>query len=369
MSRKIEPELFGHTLDTLNGAVDRIFGSLKYGDDDFDFANNLKYNNALFSAFKTHKQQNELHDQMLDTDGNVRSFAEFRKAATPIIGNYNSTWLKTEYDTEIIRAQFARDWQQAERNSDIAPNGQWLPSTSVNKRETHQSFYHLIWPLDDSFWDTHHPGGLWGCKCGMRVTSEAPSDGGVRRSAAVDVHKPQKGLASNPGKTAEIFDLKNHPYVTECVGGAKAKKTVELECQKMMSERSRNEVRAHFKDELKGKEKVIPCGEGPIPELNFSYQDIRSITGKPHKYNNQKNEACYSLPEIVANATYEGSSSEIKGSNAPGHGNLKEWHYYSFQLNGEKSYMVVKEDKQGISRIHSIQDADHFSVAKIQKKP
>lgn len=368
MSREIEPELFGHTLDTLNGAVDRVFGSLKYGDDDFDFANNLKYNNALFSAFKTHKQQNELHDQMLDTDGNVRSFAEFRKAATPIIGNYNSTWLKTEYDTEIIRAQFARDWQQAERNSDIAPNGQWLPSTSVNKRETHQSFYHLIWPLDDSFWDTHHPGGLWGCKCGMRVTSEAPSDGGVRRSAAAAAPKPQKGLASNPGKTAEIFDLKNHPYVTECVGGAKAKKTVELECQKMISERSRNSVRAHFKEFFKGSEKVYNIDNGVVKKLSISFQDIKNITGKPHKFNYFKNHACYFLPEIMKTAKFVGSSPEIK-FNKPGHNTVVKWHYYSFNLNDEISYLTVQENGSRIYRIHSIQDNDHFKLNKIKEKP
>ena len=66
----------------------------------------------------------------------------------------------------------------------------------------------LTLPVGDKFWDKHHPGDHWNCKCSLEQTDD-PANPDVL-SHIPDV-KPQKGLAANPGKTGEMFD-RSHPY-------------------------------------------------------------------------------------------------------------------------------------------------------------
>lgn len=365
VQKEIQPELFGHTLSTLNKVVDSVFGSVKYGDDDFDFANLLKTNNAVFSAFKTHKQQNEIHAHLLDDKGKVRSFAEFRKATQPILHNYNSSWFQTEYNTAIIRAQFAQKFRQIERNKDIYPGFQWLPSTSVTPRSEHKLLYYKVFAIDDPILINNYPGSLWGCKCGGRSTNLPITEKSEAASAIKSTPKPDKGLDNNPGISAELF-TKSHPYIANCSKGMQ--KILALESQKMMSDISRREVRSFFKEQLK-KPYILNPSSGPINQILLSYQDIKNITGKPHKFNYQKNQCCYFLPEIFKEAKYVGCSPDIKGAIAKGHADVLRWHYYSFNLNNEKSYLTIKESLKGEYKLHSIQDVDHFSLTKIKEKP
>ncbi|MEG1464840.1 MAG: hypothetical protein RSC11_08090, partial [Mucinivorans sp.] len=137
--RGIEPELFETTFGALHSALDKVFDQPKYGDQNFDLVNQLRHNAAVFSAFKTHRQQNDLHAELFDADGKVRSFAEFRKATAPILSNYNVNWLQSEYNTAMIRAETAAQWSAIEQTKEIYPHVQWLPSTSVSQREAHKS--------------------------------------------------------------------------------------------------------------------------------------------------------------------------------------------------------------------------------------
>lgn len=360
----IEPELFDHTFGALNNAIDGVFGGIRYGEPDSDFVNELRYNNAVFAAFKTHAQQNDIAAQMLDDKGKVRSFAEFRKVTAPITGRYNSTWLHTEYNTAIKRAQFAQQMRDAERNKDILPNWQWLPSTAVEPREEHKALYYKVWPLGDPFLSTSGPGCLWGCLCSGRTTAAPATDKSEIKAAIKQTPPPQKGLDENPAATGALFSA-SHPYFG--IGGKQARKAIELESQKLLSSISRKEVRSYFKEAL-ATGHTISVANGPIKRLPLSYQDIKTITGKPHKFNYQRNQACYCLDEIFKVAKYEGCSPDIKPGQL-GHNGILRWHYYSFRLNKETSYLTIQETQEGAFRIHSIQDEDHFKIAKIKEKP
>lgn len=207
----IEQELFEQTFDALNRAVDAGFGKVSYGDNDFDFVNELKYNNAVFAAFKTHREQNDLHRQLFNPDGSVRSFAEFRRSSMPIIGAYNGNWLQTEYSTGVLRAHNAAKWKEMERDTDLYPNMEWLPSTSVSPREEHRALYGKVFAMDDPFLQTNYPGCLWNCKCGLRSTSKPVTERAARRKAARSTPKPAAGLDRNPGQSGMLYSF-SHPY-------------------------------------------------------------------------------------------------------------------------------------------------------------
>ena len=145
--------------------------------------------------------------RLLDSNGVLKPFNQWLKEVLPIASHQCGSWLKTEYDTAVIRAHQAADWQQFRREADVLPNLKWMPSTSVHPGEDHRCYWGTVRPIDDDFWNHHRPGDRWNCKCSLSNT-DAPV------TTAPDTDKrsqPQLGLAGNPGTTAETFS-DDHPY-------------------------------------------------------------------------------------------------------------------------------------------------------------
>ena len=117
-----------------------------------------------------------------------------------------------------INVLAAADWQEFERNKDIFPNLRWMPTTSPEPESTHAAYWRqkLTLPVDDPFWNEHHPGDRWSsamplrlsknCKCSLEATDEP-----VVRPAEMEPTQPQRGLENNPGKDGHTFS-DNHPY-------------------------------------------------------------------------------------------------------------------------------------------------------------
>ena len=156
--------------------------------------------------------------QLLDSEGKLKPFEQWSKEVQPIATHQMEHWLKTEYDTAVIRAHQAADWRQFEREKDILLNLKWLPSTSIHPGADHKIFWGTVLPVDHPFWKSHRPGDRWNCKCPLTSTDEpcTPMDGIPEGG---DDDKPADGLKGNPGQTGELFD-KSHPYVEHAYDGA-----------------------------------------------------------------------------------------------------------------------------------------------------
>lgn len=212
----IEENMFDAVWKTLDLATDKGFGERPADDPDRDFIREIKRNNAVFAAFKVHRAQNDMARLLLDKNGNLKPFEKWVEEVMPIADHQMLHWLRTEYDTAVIRAHRAADWRQAEREKDILPNLEWVPSTSVHPGEDHRVFWGTIRPIDDSFWNEHRPGDRWNCKCRLRSTDKPVTDipGGGKE------FDPAPGLENNPGSDAKLFS-DNHPYQKEAYPGAK----------------------------------------------------------------------------------------------------------------------------------------------------
>lgn len=213
--KDIDPDLFGHTFETLDKGLRDTFGTPAWGTPDRDFLEYASKNLSIFSGFKTLQQQKELHNLLFDKDGNMKTYYQFAKDTAKVLDKYNQNWLRTEYNTLVARARFASDWNKFEKNKDLYPNLKWLPSSSIDKRDGHKLFYNRVWPIDDPFWNTNYPGNLWNCKCGIKSTSE-----GAAPAKKHDHSKPSPGLDKNPGKTGEMFTDK-HPYIKNATSSEK----------------------------------------------------------------------------------------------------------------------------------------------------
>lgn len=242
----IEENLFNETWKAMNEATDKGFGIRQASDPDYDFYQELRQNNAVFSAFKVHRAQNDMAAQLLDSNGKLKPFEKWSKDVQPIATHQMEHWLRTEYDTAIIRAHQAADWRQFEREKDILPNLKWLPSTSIHPGADHKIYWGTVLPVDHPFWKSHRPGDRWNCKCRLTSTDEpcTPIDGIPEGG---DDDKPADGLKGNPGQTGELFD-KSHPYVAQAYDGA------EKAVNKYLTERSKQNEIILYADPKSGKE-------------------------------------------------------------------------------------------------------------------
>ena len=155
--------------------------------------------------------QADMRDQLLDSNGDLKPFERWANDVLPIASHQFGPWLRTEYDTAVIRANQAANWQRFEKYKDILPNLKWVPSTSVKPGADHLPFWGTIRSIDDPFWSSHRPGDRWNCKCSLAATDD-PTTELPPEAVATDPHNaPQSGLKSNPGKQGKLFD-ESHPY-------------------------------------------------------------------------------------------------------------------------------------------------------------
>jgi hypothetical protein len=175
--------------------------------------------------------QNDMANRMIDENGKLKSFSKWVKDTEDIRRHYVRSWLKTEYNTAILRAHQAADWKQFEAEKDILPNLEWMPSTSAVPGDDHIGFWNTILPVDDPFWNSHKPGDRWNCKCSLRANDKEinPPKQEVFKNPK---NKPMPGLENNPGKDAKLFSSKN-AYQQKAYSGAKQAVAEFLEMQKI----------------------------------------------------------------------------------------------------------------------------------------
>ncbi len=206
--REPDPALYEGFRQTFDHAVIRSFPPTK--DKELsEFSGRLKSSNEVFSVFRAHRMSRDMAAQMVDKEGNLKSFDQFRKDVEPIADHHVRQWLRTEYDMAVSRARLAADWLTYEKDRDIMPNLRWVESTAITPDAVHSSFWGTVRPVDDTFWAAHHPGDHWGCQCSLEQTDDpvTPLSDEVIRKAP----PPSPGLEENPGTTKRIFS-DNSPY-------------------------------------------------------------------------------------------------------------------------------------------------------------
>lgn len=220
VTTEIERSIFDETLRLFNDACAKGLAESLDPDVFTDaFLDKIRHNNAVFSAFKTHRMQNDVAAQLIDPKtGRTKSFDAWKNDVKDITDHYVGSWLNTEYDTAIIRAHQAADWEHFVNEADVFPNVRWMPTTSIQPDPIHERYWTmgLTLPVNHPFWQEHRPGDRWNCKCSLQQTDEpvnaSPLDG-------YTPPLPMPGLDNNPAEDGMIYS-KTHPYYTEAYPGA-----------------------------------------------------------------------------------------------------------------------------------------------------
>lgn len=356
---EIDREMFEEVWAEFNRAVMNGYGEPTHTDAGFDFYQALRRSNAVFSAFKVHRMQNDMAAQLLDADGKLKPFEKWREDVAAIADHQVGSWLRTEYDTAIKRAHLAADWQQFEAEADLFPNLEWLPSTSAEPRLEHMAFYGLILPIHHPFWREYFPGNVWGCKCGIQST-DAPRTPEDQIPVTLPGSGAVPGLDANPAHTGEIFS-RTHPYYTEAYKGAK--KAVEVLLDEIFPDYADVKVVPQHTADYTARVKEIrqlakPLREEPLTNPGFDRQieitmrGIKEYLNQPHVHYAHKNELLLNIPEVMRHAKYMGAVPNFK--DVPG---LKQSHIFEIRILGDKSWIVVRETTDGQILFHSISDS------------
>jgi SPP1 gp7 family putative phage head morphogenesis protein len=170
---------------------------------DAELAFQLKNNAAVYAAFKNHTEQGKLRDLLIDGNGNLKSWNDFKKDALPLTETYNKTWLETEFNQAEANARMAKKWEGFAANADIYPNLQYRAIIDDKTRDEHRLLNGTILPINDPFWNTHYPPLGWGCRCSVTQT-----DREVKTKTA-DIPKASEGFDNNPGKSGKLWSDNN----------------------------------------------------------------------------------------------------------------------------------------------------------------
>lgn len=175
------------------------------------FLDAVKHANEIFAAFKTHAMGKSMASKLLDDNGNLKPFDKWMKDISSISSHHVGSWLKTEYNTAVLRAHNAADWRSFIENKDIMPNLRWMPTTSPDAEAVHRGYWEkkLTLPVEHPFWNKHHPGDRWNCKCSLESTDDPASPDDILDDLPIE--PAQRGLENNPGKDGKMFN-DTHPY-------------------------------------------------------------------------------------------------------------------------------------------------------------
>lgn len=206
----IDKGLWKHNYNTLlKGAekgYSKSFGSIKYNAPDWEFTQNLKYNLAVFAAFKNHNETMTIASLLVDDKGRQRPWNEFRDAALKVSKKYNVSHLQAEYNRAQSTARAAKDWQRFQSRKKLYPNLRYVATKDERTRDDHMQLDGAVYPIDHSFWDTYFPPNDWGCRCRAESTDDP-----VNEKSEIPI-KPD--FNNNPGKTAQAF-TPDHAYIKQ----------------------------------------------------------------------------------------------------------------------------------------------------------
>ena len=274
-----------------------------------------------------------------------------------------------------INVLAAADWQEFERNKDIFPNLRWMPTTSPEPESTHAAYWRmkLTLPVDDPFWNEHHPGDRWSsamplrlsknCKCSLEATDEP-----VNRPDGLEETKPQRGLENNPGKDGHTFSDK-HPYFpsdcSRCFAYKKGGFTNRLKALFMNREKDcyncpfingclYGETKADVKQIKKDARKTIQGStithQDFDREIKISRRSIDEWTNQPHIHYAEKNRMILHIDEVLKKSTYLGPGDDKKDAN-------NTVHLFETSIQNDKTWIIVKEYPDGNIILYSISDS------------
>lgn len=309
--------------------------------DDTDFISQFRTNTAVFSAFKNHLQTKEIVSLLVDSDGKLRSFSQFKKLALQVSEKYNIQWLQTEYNTAVRAARSAANFKQFQKTAHLYPNLEYILSSAAHRRVSHEGYAGTILPIEHPWWKTHMPPSDWNCQCSVRQTDKDPTP-----VPGEELVSP--AFENNPGESAMIVNIEETQYYKRT---AEPDKVIAegLIIQKEILKESRNTAMIKM-SKLVGKSIQI---KDPPMTIDITRRGIKSAINKPYIDIIAKLEALPNIVDMLKKAKYIGVAENYKPQKKT---HILKYHYFETKINKIPSYIVVEETNLKEFRFYAITD-------------
>jgi SPP1 gp7 family putative phage head morphogenesis protein len=206
-------DLYQYVSNQLMGGAEKGYGKelvkLDFDTPDHRMLSKLSESLHWFSANKNWQLLVDINAQLKTTDGKLREWADFKKEALRLDKQYNTVWLRTEYNAAVASAQMAGKWVGFEERQDET----YLRFDTAGDRRVrpaHVQLDGITLPATDKFWSSYFPPLDWSCRCDATEVLRS-------RATPTDLQQrgplPQiaEGFKSNVGKSGQVFD-ETHPY-------------------------------------------------------------------------------------------------------------------------------------------------------------
>lgn len=304
-----------------------------------------------FASAKNYQQLRDMSLALVSETGQARSFSEFEEAAKAINAKYNRNWLLTEYNQAVGSATMAARWNEFEKNADLMPYLRYSTVGDRRVRDSHKALDGITKKISDDFWATYFPPNGWGCRCSV---DQLPGSKQKESKTVPPVPVPAM-FQTNLAKSGLIYPS-THPYYIGLPDDVK--KAGISQSRRASANEAKTWAKANIEIDLGLTTKV---SKDEFEILTVRRGDIKSITGKPHKYYESVAAITKNLGWVVKKSKYVDWSYD-DGS----HPFVAKWYYYEIRLCGEPSWLNVMETLKGEFRIHHI--SDNFDKNKLIKK-
>jgi len=207
---ELDPELVKWTAGKLLDGVFKGYGStlaeVPQDSKDYQQLKALEEDVHVFSGFKTYQQLREATDELKDSNGNIKSFAQFKDDIQKVNTRYNTAYLQAEYQQAVAASQANSQWVDFEAAKETLPTLTFKTAGDDHVRPEHALLDGVTKPVDDSFWDTYMPPLDWGCRCDVVQVDEE-----VTSTSKGDMPEVKDMFAINWGKEKIVFP-DTHPY-------------------------------------------------------------------------------------------------------------------------------------------------------------
>ena len=165
---------------------------------DSDLADSLRANVSRFAAYKADYVKTTIENILNDASIPAKDKQAYIDANMNAFSQYQAT----EETTATSRCRTAKQWKEFNdpQRLRLFPNLRWLPSRSIEKRQSHIQFYDHVWSKGDDFWNHNTPGTEWNCKCDVEETDDP-----VTNNGNMDPVQVPAGLEGNPAVIKVVF--------------------------------------------------------------------------------------------------------------------------------------------------------------------
>ncbi|HLS12211.1 MAG TPA: minor capsid protein [Flavobacteriaceae bacterium] len=183
--------------------INDVFGqAIDYDSPDYILRETLKKNVWDFSVAKNNQDNIRLNNLLLDDQGKLRSWSDFKHEAQKVVGTSNR-YLRTEYNTVVAGAQMSRLWQDIQKDKHLFPFVQFDVVEDKRTSDICEPLSDVIMSVDDPVLINYFPPNHFNCRTTVRrLHSGVPTEN-------YNLPDIPKAFKNNVAVTGEIFTKEN----------------------------------------------------------------------------------------------------------------------------------------------------------------